>query len=196
MNQNCFDVNSLYNSEFLTEIVTREIDSFNSKERDLIENNLSEQCICSKFAHYLESPIRKVNRELKQYYKDNELNSYGQVCPFFHVDVEYNRGYQKHEHYIKQLHDKNVILDLVVHDRRYDQDRGFNNLLCIEMKKTTNSVGTAADRERLKALTSSQNGYGYSMGFLIMIETRKHYEPKLWVAYSYLNGEEYEWVNI
>lgn len=76
-------------------IMQSAINSFNSNEIFLLTHNVSERCICAKFAGYLE-------REL-----------YRQGLVQYSVDVEYNRNTGD----LKRLHDKNIVVDLIVHKR-------------------------------------------------------------------------------
>ena len=87
----------------LLEIVKSAIDHFNQYETYLISRDLSERCICSKFASYLEKAI-----------EGTEYDTY-------HVDVEYNRGYEGREDNPKMLDNKKIVVDLIVHKRGYDQ---------------------------------------------------------------------------
>lgn len=72
----------------LKNIVDLAINKFNNKETYLLENNLSERCICSKFAEYLSIEI-----------ESSEFAEY-------EVDVEYNRGNHGVENSPKTLCDK------------------------------------------------------------------------------------------
>ena len=102
----------------LLEYVRQAISDFNSKETYLIIHDLSERCICSKFASYLKKALPET--EFKEY----------------SVDVEYNRGYDGIEEMPKKLDDRKIVVDLIVHMRGCSKDSGFNNLICIEMKKS------------------------------------------------------------
>lgn len=95
------------------------IADFNANEQYLIRNDLSERCICAKYATYLEKQIQQ-----------SEFSSYV-------VDVEYNRGYMGREHAVKSMNGRNIVVDLIVHKRGFNEQTGFNNLICIEMKKDT-----------------------------------------------------------
>ena len=58
----------------LTLIVEQAVNSFNRKEQYLIKNDLSERCICARFAMHLAQAL--------------ENSPYSK----YEVDVEYNRG--------------------------------------------------------------------------------------------------------
>lgn len=130
----------------LIEIVKKAINSFNEDERYLIENTLSERCICSRFALHI------TNELIEQKYS-------GYV-----VDVEYNRNYRD----IKHIDNNSgpITVDLVVHKRG---NNPAYNLICIEMKKSSNKRGCADDELRLCKMTDSHCGFNYKLGVMIVI---------------------------
>ncbi len=151
----------------LEEIVENAIESFNANEKYLLENDLSERCVCAKFAMYLQHEIFE-----SVTYQD------------YIVDIEYNRGARGKDYEPKELPNSNarITVDLVVHKRGYSEQIrqhgvrqviGYSNLICIEMKKPRNSIKTresiAEDKERLAIMTRNSQGFGYSIGFMIFI---------------------------
>lgn len=143
----------------LLEIVKKSILAFNVKESYLLKNNLSERCICSKLAQYLD-------REIKT---NDKYNTYD-------VDAEYNRGFDGKEDKPKKVYGKNATVDLIIHKRGCDKFYGFNNLICIEMKKTNDrrgKQGVENDQDRLKALTSYEYGFCYKLGIMLIANIRK-----------------------
>ena len=144
-------------------IMQSAINSFNSNEIFLLTHNVSERCICAKFAGYLE-------REL-----------YRQGLVQYSVDVEYNRNTGD----LKRLHDKNIVVDLIVHKRGCS---GYEdgNLICIEMKKKSNRAGLNADKQRLQDLVGSEYGYNYFAGYMILIGIDQAPEKcGLWIESEY-----------
>ena len=138
----------------LEAIVNEAIIVFNEDERYLIENDLSERCICARFAIILTQVLR--NTQYKEYV----------------VDVEYNRGANGSERAIKRLCDAMIVVDLVVHKRGYDCNYGFDNLICIEMKKHKNQLGCEADENRLRKMTAYDYGFCYKLGIMLVIDDR------------------------
>lgn len=103
----------------LHQIVLCAIEQFNANESDLVLRDLSERCICAKFAQYL--------------YR--EVNATGLVG--YKVDVEFNRGRAGDEYALKHLDDgKLMVADLIVHKRGESANYMLDNLICIEMKKS------------------------------------------------------------
>lgn len=144
----------------LKQVIDNAILKFNNKEKYLLENDLSERCICSRFAYYIQSELCS-----KEKYED------------YVVDVEYNRGNVGNERSVKRLNDKNIIVDLIVHKRGYNNDFGFDNLICIEMKKSNDSRGQQGlkdDENRLKDMTSYRYGFIYKIGFMIIADMKTY----------------------
>ena len=73
----------------------------------------------------------------------------------------------------------------------YDEQRGFNNLFCIEMKKAYKRCDLSSDKERLRILTDNFCGFGYKAGFMITATADKiHDEYKLVVESAFYNHSE------
>lgn len=139
----------------LVQLVEEAVRKFNENEKYLIETDLSERCICSKFAMYLASEIEKSE------YRD------------YHVDVEYNRGACGDELHVKCIEDKRIVVDLIVHKRGFDPVFGFDNLICIEMKKSTDRRGCDTDEVRLQKMTSYSYGFNYKIGVMLLVNMKK-----------------------
>ena len=78
--------------------------AFNENELFLIENDLSERCICAKFATYLERRLSETT------YED------------YDVDVEYNRGRRGNDSAAKMMSGKKIVTDLIVHNREKNEE--------------------------------------------------------------------------
>jgi len=132
-------------------IVEMAIRQFNILERYLLDRGLSERCICAKFAFYLEKAFENTR------YLD------------YNVDVEYNRGMHGNEYAKKKLNGRDATVDLIVHKRDYvSENSGFDNLICIEMKKRGGERHLEDDKNRLKTLTDSHCGFNYRIGFMLI----------------------------
>ena len=126
---------------------------FNEKESYLLEHRLSERCICARFAIYLEKEVHK------------------RISKEYTADVEYNKGMKENDFYKKMLHGKRIYPDLIVHKRGKDSVYGYDNMICIEMKKKEDKRGLECDHRRLQALTyMGYDGekYCYRSGFMIV----------------------------
>ena len=154
----------------ITECLEVALQSFNQNEQYLISRDLSERCICAKFALYLERTIA-----------ESEFNEYV-------VDVEYNRGNRGNEYAAKRLSGRNIVVDLIVHKRGYNEQRGFDNLFCVEMKKAYKRNDLSSDKERLKIMTDNLFGFGYKAGFMITATANKSIdEYKLIIESTFYN---------
>ena len=158
--------------ELLTACVNYAIQNFNRNEQYLISRDLSERCICAKFASYLEKAT--IPYGFSEYF----------------VDVEYNRGSQGNEYAAKLIDKRHIVVDLIVHKRGYDANIGFQNLICIEMKKNYKRPDMSADLSRLEKMTTSRYGFGYKAGFMIVaVANRELEEYKLHIDYSFYESE-------
>ena len=146
-------------------IMESAIERFNQAEVYLLANDLSERCICSRLAFYIQ-------QELLRSYDFRE----------YVVDVEYNRGSNELENVPKRLYDKNIIIDLIVHKRGFFEQYGFDNLFCAELKKTTNREGYDKDKQRLQDMVEPQYGFSYKAGYMVVADMRGH---KLYIEEKY-----------
>jgi hypothetical protein len=132
------------------------IEKFNNAEQYIIINDSYERCICACFARYLVDAI-----------KNSCLDGY---C----VDVEYSRGYDGQDRGIKRINDAPITVDLILHKRGCDCNYDFDNLICIEMKKSTDRRGGEKDEERLDSMVGYDYGYQYQTGFMILINIKEY----------------------
>lgn len=154
----------------ITECINKAINDFNDHEEYIISRDLSERCICAKFALYLERSIAST-----------EFSEYT-------VDVEYNRGSCGNEYAAKKLQGRNIVVDLIVHKRGYSEEYGFDNLICIEMKKAYKHPDMFSDKERLSIMTDQSLGFGYKAGFMIVaVANERLSEHKLQIESSFYN---------
>jgi hypothetical protein len=118
------------------------------KDADILKMDINERSISHKLAVYLE--------------------------PFFNewsVDCEYNRNHdnpkrleiQRREVANDDTQARTVFPDIIVHKRGADE-----NLLVIEMKKTTSQEDDTFDLHKLKAFRSQ---LGYKFGVFVKIKT-------------------------
>lgn len=152
-------------------ILERAIHTFNRNEQYLLANDLSERCICAKFAMYLERAVRRSP------FKD------------YITDVEYNRGMGGNDHAKKMLQGNDVTLDLIVHKRGqicHTDIIGYDNLLAIEMKKQ--GLDFSWDMNRLQMLVDNAFGFCYRAGFAVrIVEDAQHGVYELRIEKEYYN---------
>lgn len=104
-----------------------------------IQYGVFERNICARLAHHMENIMREYDYKYGYSVFDN--------C---YADVEYNRMEDGHLKYCadKIKHRKYMVADLLI------QERGYRNLLAVEMKRKGNYDGVNKDRERLKEIVS------------------------------------------
>jgi hypothetical protein len=139
-------------------VALREVEQ---KDTLLLANNLSERCIASRLAMYLQK-----------------------VFPEYSVDVEYNRKGELPKtlelppecaNYRNNDGEPLVIPDVIVHQRGPEGP----NILVLELKKTTNRDSRECDHRRIQAF---RRQLGYSAAALIDCETRPGHAPTVTIT--------------
>lgn len=131
--------------------------AFLENHASLLKRELSERCLCGALMHELNKQLEK-----------NGCNNY-------YADIEFNRAIENTINNVKQLPDeegtpKRVFPDIIVHSRgKVTPD----NLLAIEMKKSTaRKEAKERDKNRLSLLTSSYP-YKYKLGVYYEINNKR-----------------------
>ncbi len=135
-------------------IVQRAIDSFNNDDdcKTLVKCDVSERDYCAQLLYFIKNDIE--NTEFFEY----------------SVNIEYNRGMNGDLNNSKKLDGQNISLDLVVNKIQPDSVLGFDNLICIEMKKEKRPYKEImSDKKRLNELTDINKGFCYKAGFMILV---------------------------
>ena len=145
------DENKKKLTEELIDIFEKAKNEFLEKEKAIIKNDTNERTLTQRLAFYLELQLRK-NIKYENY----------------SVDCEYNRK----EEDIKRLKcgkntdKKEIYPDIIVYQRKIK-----NNLIAIEMKKTTSrNTDKIKDIEKLEALTDRKNDYHYTLGIYFELD--------------------------
>ena len=107
----------------LKQVVDAALAGFHKEEMHLLEQDLSERCICARFA-------------------------------------------------LHRLDDTPITVDLIVHKRGRNCRYSFDNLICVEMKKTASHRSCASAEARLRAMTDGPHGFQYKLGVMLLIDTR------------------------
>lgn len=145
------DENKKKLTEELIDIFEKAKNEFLEKEKDIIKNDTNERTLTQRLAFYLELQLRK-NIKYENY----------------SVDCEYNRKEEdiKRLKFGKNTDKKEIYPDIIVHQRKIK-----NNLIAIEMKKTTSrNTDKIKDIEKLKALTDEKNCYSYILGIYFELD--------------------------
>lgn len=128
--------------------VKKSLDLLLKNDIYLLRNNINERTISHKLAEYLQ-----------------------QIFPEWNVDCEYNRNHGKikivrlppQECKTNDLEARTVFPDIIIHHRNTD-----DNLLVIEMKKSTNTQGIEFDRTKLNAYKTELH-YKYTLFIMFNI---------------------------
>jgi hypothetical protein len=146
--------------EDVEERLKRALEGVVENDLHLLENDLSERCIASRLAMYLQ-------KEFPEYAVDVEYNRDGDVPKMLGLPEECANYWQDGKAF--------VVPDIIVHRR----GRGGPNILVLELKKTTNRNSRGCDGLRVQAFRAQ---LGYSFGALIECETREGREPGIAVS--------------
>lgn len=159
------------NPELQDHLIYQAVCRFNRLDTYLLEVKVDEVCMCGRLAFYVQNWLW-----------EHRMSQYD-------ADIEYNRGYAGLDGGIKRMDEKNVRLDMIVHKRGYDaHERGFENIICIEMKKASNREGCEKDEARLQKLTDQNSDYKYCVGYMLMADDESD-EKKLRIRSVFRNGE-------
>ena len=145
------DENKKKLTEELIDIFEKAKNEFLEKEKAIIKNDTNERTLTQRLAFYLELQLRK-NIKYENY----------------SVDCEYNRKEEdiKRLKFGKNTDKKEIYPDIIVYQRKIK-----NNLIAIEMKKTTSrNTDKIKDIEKLKALTDEKNCYSYILGIYFELD--------------------------
>jgi hypothetical protein len=145
----------------IEERLNRALRNLAVSDRHLLENNLSERCIASRLAMYLQ-------KEFSEYSVDVEYNRQGNIPKKLELSEEC-------ANYLDEEGKASVVPDVIVHRRGPDGP----NILVLELKKTSNRDPRRCDYERVRALRTQ---LGYSFGALIECETRQGHEPGIAIS--------------
>lgn len=131
--------------------------AFMEKNYVLLDRDLSERCLCGAL-------MCELNKQLEK-----------NACNNYYADIEFNRAFENTINNFKHLPDeegtpKRVFPDIIVHSRCQVAP---DNLLALEMKKSTARRGAKErDKNRLILLTSSYF-YKYKLGVYYEINHKK-----------------------
>ncbi len=175
----------------LKKLLLDSITKFKDNDRELLtfgHRGVGERTICHRVAYYLENLIREDKYKVK-------------ISEDIVVDCEYNKiGFKSKiprkklmeellgEEYtgIKAFREVPsnyhwVAPDIIIHER----NRSENNLLVIEIKKSTASkYHIARDRARLRYFTHPGGEYKYLLGALIIMNLTSNEPDVLWFRYG------------
>lgn len=153
------------------------IDTLRVNDNYLLINDVNERSITHKLATYMEQTFGKAydidceyNRSIGDLKKISMLKS--------KWDELNNRSVITEDEILSEIMvEKTVFPDIIVHKR----GRPDENLLIIEVKKSTSSVNEDYDIEKLKCYTDADNDLNYKYGVFIKFYTsmEKYQSPNI-----------------
>ena len=143
------------------------------KDKNLLDIDVNERTITHKLAEYLQNqfPSYDVDCEYNRYEKDTKrIRSIKNRS----LDISKFKKYQ-----IEKLiwEDKNALTiypDIIIHKRKSPH----NNLLVIEVKKSSNTIGEDFDIEKIKELMEPP--YKYKFGLFLRIGLQNESDKYKW----------------
>jgi hypothetical protein len=135
--------------------VNRALDALYDKDYRILEINTKEETIAHRLAVYL----------------DNEFRDWDVDCEYNRRGDETKRLFQGKRNSVGEPIEEIVLPDILVHAR----DTDGNNLLVIEVKKSTNPDNGDEDRKKLRAFVT-ESKYEYQYGLFIRIDAGKNCE--------------------
>ena len=114
------------------DLLLEAIHNFYQEDQNLLDNKVSERCVCARLALHLDRLINSVEYS-------NDFHGY-------YVDVEYDRMQNRNPKQIKGNRCK-IVSDLLIHSRGTNPNQ--DNLLALEMKIHNNYNNVKKDKDRL-----------------------------------------------
>jgi hypothetical protein len=156
--------NWILSLEIVKEKVEAALRKLRSQDSFLIQMDTNERAISHKLAEYLQE-------EFLDWNVDCEYNRHGcDVKKLKNVSVPNESiGWDEPEA-------KTIFPDIIVHRRNTDE----NNLLIIEVKKSSNTVSRKTDKDKIIVLTKDE--YRYRFGLLLEISVNNAADTLEWYA--------------
>jgi hypothetical protein len=135
------------------------------KDQHLLIHNINEPAISHRLAVYLESLFPDFNVDCE--YNGNVDHDSGRKYIQILTKKAMELGIQKEDETEQDSIDRSVFPDIIIHKRGHNGSE--NNLLIIEVKKSSNQSDGAWDVEKLSRFTSSDNGnnFNYQYGLFV-----------------------------
>lgn len=147
------------NQDSVKQKVKNSLKKLRAKDRELLEINVNERTISHKLAEYLQN-------EFPDYSVDCEYNR--------HVDIKKTLEIPDNHIGWDDTESKTVFPDIIIHKRMSDKD----NLLIIEMKKTSNKINRSFDLSKIQAFMTPP--YNYKLGLFLEINTAEEKDNCKW----------------
>ena len=136
-----------------------------SNDEFLFEHNVSERSIAHKFAQYLSILFKGYDVDCE--YNSNVEADSGKKYIGLLKDIAAHYGLLREGEKDAEIVYRNVFPDIIVHKRGLNSD----NLLIVEMKKSSSNISCDYDIEKLNRYTSPEyeNTLNYAFGVLVYL---------------------------
>lgn len=141
--------------ETMREKVFYALNKLKQKDHLLLKVDVNERTISHKLAEYLQEEFSKLS-------VDCEYNRHGGITKILDVPKDHINW--------DDTESKTIFPDIVVHDRIIDDE----NLLVIEIKKSSNKINRQFDITKIKALTMGPYNYKFGLFIEINVSGRKN----------------------
>lgn len=170
------------------QIVNDSIDRLFRDDISLLINNVSERSITHKLAEHMQSHFPNLNVDC-EYNRNIEIKP---NSPKYLNMIVHSRREQLGECLARDVSEEalkaySTFPDIIVHRREHNDQ----NILVIEVKKTTSDVADDYDFEKLCGFTGNQNenNYRYEHGVFIKFETEVR-NPSRPIPKWFTNGQQ------
>ena len=133
------------------------------KDEDLIEIDVNERTITHKLAEYLQNQFTDYNVDCEyNRYEDNtkKLRSIKNRS----LDLSNYKKYQIEQFIWEDKDALTIYPDIIIHERKSP----YNNLLVIEVKKSSNNISKDLDIKKIEELMNPP--YNYNFGLFLRID--------------------------
>ena len=157
------------------------------KDCYLLEQDLHEPSISHRLAVYLESKFPDFNIDCE--YNGNVDADNGRKYILILKAMAYQLNRLKDGEEDEEFVYRSVLPDIIVHKR--GRNGSENNLLIIEVKKSSNQDDGAWDAEKLSRFTSSEKGNNYNYQYGVFVRFTVGAEPSFSIQW-FQNGQRLE----
>jgi len=172
--------------EAINQIVVEALQNVLKNDPYLLEHDINEPTISHRLAVYLEGRFPGFNVDCE--YNGNVDADSGRKYIHILKDIAKQLGILREGEENQEVLDRCVFPDIIVHKRGYNGSD--NNLLIIEIKKSSNKNNGAWDNEKLSRFTSSEHGNRFNYKYGLFVRFIVGAEPNF-SAQWYQNGQQF-----
>jgi hypothetical protein len=172
--------------DIINQKLTEALQKVLENDRHLLEHGIHEPAISHRLAVYLEQKFSDFNIDCE--YNGNVEADSGRKYIYILKDKAKELGVLKEGEEEQEFLYRCVFPDIIVHKRGYNGSE--NNLLIIEVKKSSNQNNGAWDAEKLSRFTSSENENKFNYQYGVFVRFTIGTEPSFSTQW-YQNGQKF-----